>query len=516
MKDDSIYIYPNDTVAIICTVTKSIGDSYYISTDDVAIGSVDDDVFTCVDDNSVYDSLEANINNLKEGKKYYCFNKSLDDLRSLYGQDNYEVYNTTSYFMYRYMTDIHDLYNIIKKDKNGCYHIHSIPVESVDKNTGDPIQTLNDYNNPPVPVDEFKKFNATYYMQELNPNFDPLKDRVNLLDFYNYLKARILGNDEILKQISKQICFNLNADSPTDVKNILSIGPTGSGKSQTFKEIGKYLSIPVVFCDSTLLSAAGYYGDDVTDFLKKVYFAANKKIDVANKAILVLDEIDKLRKSELEMKEAAQDALLKVIEGSVFNVDIDKSRGASIQLDTTGMTIVGLGAFSSIFKNRTMEGFKEPTGFYSNSQLALLKKEYEDKIASYNPYEVSSQELIDYGFKNEFIPRFHSSNVFKPMDRDGIRRAFVEGLNSPLLRKVKIYERLYNTILIFDYSFVDALTEAAYKLNCGGRALDNVCELAFSQSEFDMYILNYNNPNKKLTLKVTGKTVENPKNFDLY
>lgn len=516
MKDDSIYIYPNDTVAIICTVTKSIGDSYYISTDDVAIGSVDDDVFTCVDDNSVYDSLEANINSLKEGKKYYCFNKSLDDLRSLYGQDNYEVYNTTSYFMYRYMTDIHDLYNIIKKDKNGCYHIHSIPVESVDKNTGDPIQTLNDYNNPPVPVDEFKKFNATYYMQELNPNFDPLKDRVNLLDFYNYLKARILGNDEILKQISKQICFNLNADSPTDVKNILSIGPTGSGKSQTFKEIGKYLSIPVVFCDSTLLSAAGYYGDDVTDFLKKVYFAANKKIDVANKAILVLDEIDKLKKSDLSMKEAAQDALLKVIEGSVFNVDIDKSRGASIQLDTTGMTIVGLGAFSSIFKNRTMEGYKEPMGFHSKSELDLLKKEYEDKIASYNPYEVSREELIDYGFKDEFIPRLHSCHIFRPMDKDGIRRAFVEGLNSPLLRKVKIYDRLYNTILIFDVSFVDALTEAAHKLNCGGRALDNVCEMAFSQCEFDMYVLNFNNPNKKLTLKVTGKTVENPKNFELY
>ncbi len=516
MKDDSIYVYPNDVVTIICTVNKSVGSSYLISTDDVAIGSIDDDVFTCVDDNSIYDSLESNIYNLEEGKKYYCFNKSLDDLRSLYGQDNYEVYNTTSYFMYRYMSDIHNLYKVIKKDKYGYYHIHSIPIESVDKNTGDPIQILNDYNNPPVPVDEFKKFKATYYMQERDPNFDPLKDRVNLLDFYNYLKARILGNDEILKLISKQICFNLNADSPNDVKNILAIGPTGSGKSQTFKEIGKYLSIPVVFCDSTLLSAAGYYGDDVTDFLKKVYFAANKKIDVANKSILVLDEIDKLKKSDLSMKEAAQDALLKVIEGSVFNVDIDKSRGASVQLDTTGMTIVGLGAFSSIFKNRTMEGFKYPTGFYSNSQLELLKKEYEDKIASYNPYEVSRQELIDCGFKDEFFARFHSSNVFKPMDRDGIRRAFVEGLNSPLLRKVKIYERLYNTILIFDYSFVEALTEDAYKLNCGGRSLDNVCELAFSQCEFDMYVLNYNNPKKKLTLKVTGKTVENPKNFDLY
>ena len=523
MKSDNVSSTPNDTVVIICTVKKSIDDSYLISAEEIAFGRIADNSsdFYCIDSKENYESLESNLYNLEEGKKYYCFAKTIDELSATYEEihdkeENDDKKYTNNYYMYRYMLDILDSYNIILRNEKNELVIHSIPYVVINNTSGDPLKALQEVSPAAEPFYKVtEKFKGEIFMQKQYDKFNPTIDRVNLLDFYNYMKARIVGNDVTLKRITKQIAYNLNAKKPEEVKNILSIGPTGSGKSQTFKDIGKYLSIPVVFCNCPSLSSAGYVGDDVKDFLRQVYIAADKKISVANKAILVLDEIDKLKKSDLEMKEAAQDSLLKVLEGSVFSVEVDKMYGTSVNLNTSTMTIVGCGAFSFIFEKRAGENLKHPIGFLTPEERIQIEKEIEERRNLINQGEVSREELINFGFKREFIPRFHSLRAFKPLDKDGIRRAIVESLNSPLLRKIEQYANEYNTTLIYDDSFIDAYVESVFARDEGGRGLDNTCEDIFVDAEFDLYVENYNNPAKKLTLKVTGKTVEDPSNFDL-
>ena len=307
--------------------------------------------------------------------------------------------------------------------------------------------------------------------------------------------------------------MNMTAEDPRDVENIMSIGSTGSGKSYTFKVIGEYLSVPVEFVDCTQLSAAGYVGDSIEDYLRKVYISSEGNVDLSNRSILILDEFDKLKKSELGMKEAAQDSLLKLVEGHKYDVEIDKNRGTTVRLDSTGMTIVGCGAFSEIFERRE-NGDKQKIGFKSQSERDREEKERLERKNSIlaDPYSVSDQELKDYGFKPEFIPRFQNRNVYVPLDEAGLRDALEHSRDSVLQAKIRRYLKQFNTELIYDDSFIEAVAAEAFRLKCGGRSLNKVCAAVFKNTDRELLRMD---KTKKKVLKVTGDTVKNNKKFDL-
>ena len=516
MRNNDVSSVPNDTVVVICTVQKALDDSFLINPIEVAFGKLDENGndFYCIDSSENYESLADNFYNLDEGKRYYCFDRTIDELKLEFGEN--DKINT---LMVKYFLTILKTYNVIKKNDKGMYQIYSISKEDLESKSDDPITEVN-YKKAKLEVPSVVRVNTKTstntneaYEEEVKPRINPLVDGLDLDDFEKYLKARVVRNDEVIENIATTIAMNMTATDPRDVENILSIGSTGSGKSYTFKVIGEYLSIPVEFVDCTQLSAAGYVGDSIEDYLKKVYVASEGNIDLSNRSILILDEFDKLKKSELDMKEAAQDSLLKLVEGHKYDVEIDKNRGTTVRLDSTGMTIVGCGAFSEIFEKRE-NGDKQAIGYKSQSEREREEKERLERKQSImnDPYSVTDEELKEYGFKAEFIPRFQNRNVYVPLDEEGLIDALKHSKDSVMLSKIRRYLKQFNTELICDDSFVEAVAAEAIKLKCGGRSLGKVCTRAFKATDRELLKMD---PTKKKVLRVTGETVKNNKKFDL-
>ena len=506
MRNNDVSSVPNDTVAIICTVHKGLDDVYLINPIEVAFGKIDDNCndFYCIDNSERFESLQDCKGNLEENKRYFCFDKTVDELKDEYNQD--DKINT---LMVKYFLTILDTYNILKKNKDGSYQIKSISKDDVDLMGDDPIDAVNNAKEIQVPsVTNTKSKTSSKTSSIVTPitKINPLTEKIDIDDFVNFLKSRVLNNDDTIEDIATIIAMNLVAKDPIYVQNILSIGPTGCGKSETFKCIRDYLDLPVVMCDSTQLSSAGYVGKDVEDYLKDIYFNAHQDQKLANKAIFILDEIDKLAASTLEMKEAAQDSLLKVIEGHLYTVELDKY-GSTVQLDTTGMTVVGCGAFSKIFDERIREAKKNTIGFDAGNS---------EKISADDPRllaNVSTEELKKFGFKSEFIPRFHTRYVYKSMDENMLRHILVNSLRSPLVLKKNRYLDEFNVELKYDDSFIEAIVAKAVKEGTGGRSLSASVAEALIKAEGAVY--RQGGTLKKKVLKITGDTVTNPRKFDI-
>ncbi len=501
MKNDNVISMPNDTVVILSTVVRDALGNLVINPLEVAFGKFDenDSRFYCIDNSQYYESLEDNLYNLEEGKLYYCFDKTLDELRDKYGDDL-----TTNRLACLYMGDILETFNVALKENND-YSIHSIPLSVLKKKSDDPISSILESEEIKVPMIITHNEHSTEKVSEHREKINPLKTRIDMDDFEKFLKERVIDNDDTIESIATIIAMNLSAEDPKDVQNILSIGPTGCGKSATFKCVSEYLDLPVVMCDSTQLSAPGYVGKDVEDFLKDIYFKSGKNINIANRAIFILDEIDKLAASTLDMKEAAQDTLLKVIEGQEYTVELDKY-GSTVQMNTLGMTIVGCGAFSKIFDERIKEAQKNTIGFNNGSDV---------KISADDPRlleKVTDKELKEYGFKSEFIPRFHTRYVYKSMDENMLRKILTESKDSALLAKQRRYLKQFNTDLKWDDSFIDAVVARAVELKSGGRSLNATIDEALLRCDNALYRLG---DAKKKVLKISGDTVTNPRKYDL-
>lgn len=506
MKNDDIISKANNTIAIICHVVDNMRGGYTIVPQEAAIGKIDDetDEFLCSDNNEVFESIEDNIDYYDPEKRYYCFAKSVDELR-----DTYDPGLSKDGLAMAYFATVNEVLSTIRV-YDGEIDISNRPLQDVQSGTNDPLDLANEVktvfnrdkeeeviSGAPAIIKKEHMDKPSYKMDPLSPDFD-------IDELIDEMNSRVINNEETIEDICTTLVSNITAEDPEDVENILSMGPTGSGKSQTFKDLKKLLTTPMVFCDSNQLSSAGYVGKSVDDFLKDLYLQAGRNSAVANKSVFILDEIDKLKSSGLEIKEAAQDSLLKVVEGHLFQVALDKMETQIVPIDTTGMTIVGLGAFSEIFEQRKKDNDKNDMGF--NAKEKVIQDVFR---------EVTTDELIKYGFKPEFIPRFHNINVYRELDGDGLRHALLESKNSPLIRKINRYLKQYNAEIDYDDSFIEAFVEVALAKKEGGRSLNKIAARTFKKADKAIIKENQLNRGKAKVLKLTGDTVKNPRNFDI-
>jgi ATP-dependent Clp protease ATP-binding subunit ClpX len=317
-------------------------------------------------------------------------------------------------------------------------------------------------------------------------------------DIKRFLDEYVIGQDEAKKVLSvavynhyKRLLQPFNKETEEveiEKSNIVLVGETGTGKTLLAKTIAKMLNVPFCIADATILTEAGYVGEDVESVLSRLLQAADYDVTAAERGIVFIDEIDKIaRKSDNPSitrdvsGEGVQQALLKLLEGSQVNVPPQGGRKHPeqklISVNTKNILFICGGAFDGI---KQIIGRRTKTTAIGYSGIATEKIEEQDMLKFVSPTDLKSFGLIP-----ELIGRFPVISHLEPLDAESLRRILTEPKNALVKQYVKLFE-MDNVKLSFDKKVLDFIVEKAVEYKLGARGLRSICEALMTDAMFEL------------------------------